>query len=123
MRSLFFIFLILSFFAGPAQAPFNGNLEALDSASKPIGWDLTFDGQNTYDVKLDSLVRRQGKFSISISSGNSQAGFGAINFPIHQRYQGKTLMLVGNIKTEGIIGGWGRVGENVNGMIEYREIE
>src|SRR5258708_4869431 len=116
MRSLFFIFLILSFFAGPAQAPLNGNFEAGDSASKPIGWDLTFDGQNTYDVKLDSLVRRQGKFSISISSGNSQAGFGAINFPIHQRYQGKTLMLVGNIKTEGIIGGGGGGGGKVYGV-------
>lgn len=106
MRSLFFISLILSFFTGLAQTPFNGNLEMLDSAGKPIGWDLTFYGQNTYNVKLDSLVKRQGKYSISLSSRNSHASYGAINFPIHQRYQGKTLTLIGNIRTEGITGGW-----------------
>ena len=106
MRLPFFISLILSCLAGLAQAPFNGNFEALNNASKPEGWDLTFDGQNTYDVKLDSLVKVQGKYAISISSGNSKAGFGAINFPIHQRYQGKTLKLIGNIKTENVIGGW-----------------
>jgi C-terminal processing protease CtpA/Prc len=89
-----------------AQLPFNGNFEFLDSAYKPVGWDLTFYGQNTYAVKLDSLEKCQGKYAISISSGNSKAGYGAINFPIHQRYQGKTLTLIGNIKTEGITDGW-----------------
>ncbi|WP_428329858.1 S41 family peptidase [Mucilaginibacter sp.] len=88
------------------QVKFNGNFEKIDSKGNPVGWDLTFDGHNTYEIKVDSLVKRQGKYSVSITPGNSKNGFGAINFPINKSFHGKNLILIASIKTENVTGGW-----------------
>lgn len=101
-----------------AQHTFNGNLEDLDRNGKPIGWDLTYKNQNKYDVRLDSLIKRQGKYAISISSGNSNAQSGAIIFPIHQSFKGKRLTLVGSLKTENVTGGFAGIWLRVDGAGE-----
>lgn len=100
-----------------AQERFNGTFEKLDQQGNPVGWDLTYNGKNKFEIKLDSAVKKQGKYAISISS---VPGFpsGAIQFPINQSFQGGSLMLIGNIKTEnvtdGFAGVWLRV-EDANG--------
>jgi len=115
MRLFLFPTLILFSISIKAQVKFNGNFERLDAKGNPVGWDLTFDHANTYDVKLDSLVKKQGKYSVSISSGDSKGWSSAINFPIRQSFHGKTLILVGNIKTENVTGGWAGVWMRVDG--------
>jgi C-terminal processing protease CtpA/Prc len=104
-----------------AQVKFNGNIEELDNKGNPVGWDLTYKHHNTYEVKVDSNIKFQGKYAISISSGNSKEGIGIISFPINQHLQGKILTLAGAIKTENITGSfatlWLRVnGENKRGL-------
>jgi len=98
-----------------AQVKFNGNFEQLDDKGNPLGWDLTFDHRNTYDIHLDSTIKRQGKYSISISPGKSKDGYGAINFPINHTFHGKTLMLIGSIKTENVTDGWAGIWLRVDG--------
>src|ERR1700712_1642660 len=105
MRIAAFVILLLSCLALKAQVKFNGNLEELDSNHLPAGWDLTFGGQNHYEVKLDSIVKKQGKYSLSLTRGNGKGSYGAINFPINTRLHGKTLTLIGAIKTENVTDG------------------
>ncbi len=108
-------FLIILWHCAPvyAQQKFNGNFEQLDSTGNPTGWDLTYDKLNKYETKLDSLIKKQGKYSISISSGNLPLQSSAIIYKLDQKYSGKNLILVGNIKTEnvsdGTAGMWIRV--------------
>jgi C-terminal processing protease CtpA/Prc len=112
------LLLIISCTAVEAQIKFNGNFEAIDVGGNPTGWDLTFNGQNTYEVKVDSVIKRQGKYAVSISPGNGKIGFGAINFPINKSFHGKNLWLVGNIKTENVTGGWAGIWLRVDGKDE-----
>jgi C-terminal processing protease CtpA/Prc len=115
MRFNAFVILLFSCTALKAQVKFNGNMEQSDSTGNPVGWDLTFDHSNTFDIKPDSLIKKQGKYSVSISSGNSKADYGAINFPIHSGFHGTTLFLSGFIKTENVTGGWAGLWLRVDG--------
>jgi C-terminal processing protease CtpA/Prc len=114
-RYLFFIILLFVSLQAIAQIKLNGNFEQLDSAGVPLGWDLSFDQRNTFDVKTDSLVKRQGKYSISISPGNSKDAFGAVNFPINASFHGKYLTLIGTIKTENVHDGYAGLWMSVEG--------
>lgn len=88
-----------------AQSSFNGNFESLDAQGIPKGWDLTYKNQNSYIVRVDSIIRRQGRFSVSMKShANGQSG--AIVYPIERRYQGKVLTLIGSLKTEEVTDGF-----------------
>jgi hypothetical protein len=98
-----------------AQVKFNGNFEQLDAKGNPVGWDLTFDHRNTFEVKLDSVIKKQGKFSVSISSEKSKDAASAINFPINHTFHGKTLILIGNIKTRDVTYGWAGLWLRVDG--------
>jgi len=87
---------------------FNGNFETLDHKGLPLGWDLNFQAENKYEIKLDSLVKKQGKYSVSIASG-AQISTAAIVFPIQQSFDGENLILIGTIKTENVSGGFAGV--------------
>lgn len=91
-----------------AQSIFNGNFEKLDEKGNPTGWDLTYNNLNKYEVKLDSTVKKQGKYSISITSSPG-ASSAAIKFPINKTFVGKSITLVGNIKTENVTDGFAGV--------------
>ncbi len=88
-----------------AQQKLNGNFEQLDSNGNPTGWDLTYNKLNKYETKLDSLIKKQGKYSVSISSGNLPLQSSAIIYKLDHKYSGKNLILVGNIKTENVSDG------------------
>lgn len=90
-------------------------MEDLDNKGMPRGWDLTFEGQNTYDVKLDSIQKKQGKYSLMLTPGKSKATYGAIDFPITQRLHGKSIILIGTIKTENVKSGWAGLWIRVDG--------
>lgn len=107
MFKLFLLSLsVISYTAVEVQIKFNGNFETLDANGNPTGWGLTFNGQNTYEIKVNSVVKRQGKYAISITPGNSKISFSAIDFPIKKSFHGKKLTLIGSIKTENVTGGW-----------------
>lgn len=92
---------------------FNGNIEILDSNKMPLGWDLTYKNLNTYQVQLDSLVKKQGKYAISIESGNAEGNSGAFVYVLPTAFKGNKITFIGSIKTEevsdGFTGLWLRV--------------
>lgn len=101
-----FILLSLSFSKLNAQQKFNGNFESLNRSGIPEGWDLTFNGQNSGVAKLDSLIKVQGRYAICLTAKDIP-GYGvAIDYEIRQKFSGKNLILVGNIKTENITDGF-----------------
>ncbi|WP_316801948.1 S41 family peptidase [Pedobacter nototheniae] len=111
--NLLLAFLFISAWAN-AQSIFNGNFEKLDQKGNPAGWDLTYNNQNKYEVKLDSNTKQQGKYAISITS-NPNASSAAIKFPIDKTFAGKSITLVGNIKTENVTDGFAGIWLRVAG--------
>jgi len=104
MRLYLLCVILLCGFTLKAQVKFNGNLEQMDKNGKPLGWELSLYNDTSYQVKLDSIVKRQGKYSISITPGSGKITFGAINHPIHQTFHGELVTLIGTIKTEDVKG-------------------
>jgi len=115
MRILLLYTLLLCCSTLNAQVNFNGNFEQLDSLGKPLGWELSFNNSKSYEIKQDSIVKQQGKYSISITPGDGKESYGAINHPIHQTFHGKTLTLYGNIKTEKVSEGYAGLWLRVDG--------
>jgi C-terminal processing protease CtpA/Prc len=109
-----------------AQNKFNGNFEVLDSKGIPVGWDLTYKNQNKYLVELDSTVSKDGKFAVSITA-NADEKSGAILYPINKRFEGKTLTLVGTLKTENVSSGFAGIWIRTNGVngkvLAYKNME
>lgn len=121
--SLFTILFLISTFSVWAQIKFNGNFEDIDLKGKPAGWDLTYDGYNKYEVKLDSVIKKQGKYSVLISSESHLRSDAAISYEIPGNFKGKRLMLVGTLKTKdvrnGTAGLWMRVEGANDNLLSY----
>ena len=115
MKFIFLYAILLSCFTLQAQVKFNGNLERVDNYGKPVGWDMSYNTSPGYKVQLDSTIKQQGKYSISIGYENGKVAFGAINHPINQTFHGKTLILTGFIKTENITEGFASLWLSVEG--------
>ena len=113
-RSLFTILLLCSALT-QAQNKFNGNFEVLDNKGNPQGWDLRLKTQSPYIVKLDSAIKLQGKYAISITD-SAGADYGGINFKINKRFKGKQLMLVGNLKTKNVTDGFAVIWMRTDGI-------
>ncbi|ETZ20890.1 hypothetical protein, partial [Pedobacter sp. V48] len=113
-RSLFTILLLCSALT-QAQNKFNGNFEVLDNTGNPEGWNLRIKTQSPYIVKLDSTIKLQGKYAISITD-SAGADYGGINFKINKRFKGKQLMLVGNLKTKNVTGGFAGLWMRTDGI-------
>ena len=97
-----------------AQDLFNGNLEQPDHSGNPRGWDLSYYQRNKYEIKLDSLIKRQGKYSVSLSS-NDKTDNGAIVYTIPKKFKGKQVILIGYLKTENVSEGFAGIWLRVNG--------
>uniref|UniRef100_F4C9U2 Peptidase S41 n=1 Tax=Sphingobacterium sp. (strain 21) TaxID=743722 RepID=F4C9U2_SPHS2 len=108
-------FLIFYFAVGSETfaQKFNGNIEVLDSNKMPEGWDLTYKNQNTYKIRPDSIIKKQGRYSLSIESGNARGNSGAFVYFLPAAFKGNRLTFIGSIKTEevreGFTGLWLRV--------------
>jgi C-terminal processing protease CtpA/Prc len=107
------------------QNPFNGNFEIIRNGV-PQGWDLTYKNQNKYIVKLDSAISRQGRFSVSMEATSAERS-GAIIYPIEERFEGKSLILIGSLKTtdvaDGFAGLWIRTADAYGKTISYENME
>lgn len=87
-----------------AQERFNGNFESLDQQGIPRGWDFTNNHSNKFEILVDSTVKQQGKYAVSITSAPGKSA--SIQFPINQSFQGNSVILAGSIKTENVADGF-----------------
>ncbi|WP_214227734.1 S41 family peptidase [Pedobacter sp. B4-66] len=124
-RSLFTILLLCSALA-QAQNKFNGDFEVLDSKGSLQGWNLRLKATDAYIVKLDSIIKLQGKYAVSITD-NKGADYGGVSFRIDKRFRGSRLLLAGYLKTKNVTSGfaglWMRT-DDINGKrigYEYSE--
>jgi hypothetical protein len=100
---IFCLAFILQSACTVGQVKFNGDLETINPKAKlPAGWENYM--ANGYDYKLDSVVVKQGKYSVSITSKNGNAQFGAISCVIPSMLTGSKIQLKGFIKTENVVG-------------------
>lgn len=98
-----------------AQININGSFETLNHLGIPEGWDLTYSKRNTYDIVLDSVIKADGKYSVSIAAANRPVAGNAIIFSSKKNFNGKVLSLVGSIKTENVAEGWAGLWIRVDG--------
>jgi C-terminal processing protease CtpA/Prc len=117
MKYLYLAVLLLSvscFNNLKAQDIFNGNFEQLDGKGNLQGWDLSYYQRNKYDIKLDTVIRKQGRYSVSLSS-NDKTDNGAIVYTIPKTFRGKHIMLTGHLKTENVTEGFAGIWLRVSG--------
>ncbi len=109
IKFLLTILLLSSIQCSYAQFKFNGNFETVDvNSGKPVGWLLSFNPtqEKAYPVQLDSIIKQQGKFSISVEKISNDAEFGVIDFPVYKIFEGSEVTLKGYIKTKGVKSGY-----------------
>lgn len=103
-------------------------MEAIDPSSKlPSGWSGQFNGaQKGYPVKVDSVVKQQGRYSLSIEKATGDGGFGVSNMYIKPAFSGARIRLTGYLKTENITEGfaglWMRV-DGPNGALAFDNMQ
>ncbi|WPU90950.1 S41 family peptidase [Mucilaginibacter sabulilitoris] len=100
-----------------------------------MGWTFRKASSGDYSYELDSMVKQQGKYAVSITSKNATGDFGSIGINIPYRFNGNEIELRGYIKTEninkGFAGFWLRIdgtlafnnmqNQNVHGTTDWRE--
>lgn len=97
------LFLSLTSFA----QKFNLGLETIDSKTKlPARWELWGTG---YSLKLDSVQKHQGKYSVLIEAGKSLAAdsYGCAAYTIPAIFEGKEIEVKGYLKYKGVDGAVG----------------
>lgn len=91
-----------------SQFKINGSFEELDKNRMPRGWLFSFfDAQRkAYPVRLDSITKHDGKYSLLLEKNGTEAEFGVIDYPITKVFEGKTIELKAYIKTENVSKGY-----------------
>ena len=94
-----------------AQTSYSFDMEDINPSTKmPFGWLApgTEARQKGYPVKIDSVVKQSGRYSLSIEKGIGEGQFGASNMHIDPVFSGKRIRLTGYVKTENITNGFGK---------------
>ncbi|MES2515783.1 MAG: S41 family peptidase [Bacteroidota bacterium] len=112
---LSFIFIHSIYFCqNPANEKFNFDFESI-YAKMPVGWK-NFGGEG-YGIYLDSVLKKNGKYSAVIESNVGTPDFKAWAFTLPENYSGKKIKLSGFIKTENVTEGyaglWMRIDPNI----------
>jgi C-terminal processing protease CtpA/Prc len=92
-----------------AQIDPKGSFEQLDpKTQKPLGWNYGFAKtlKPGYSVRLDSLEKKEGKYSLLIEKLGDAESYTTIGYSLPKSYDGKILSLVGYIKTEAVAKGF-----------------
>lgn len=103
MRIKFLIAFCFWVLEAQCQFDFNGNLEVVTEKKVPVGWSF-YDNNKEYNISIDSLNKRQGKFSVRMESKGAVTGEAHLYRHIEQRFEGKRLMFITNIATENVNG-------------------
>jgi len=116
-------------FVGCAQnrVDFNGSMENLNANHQPVGWLFPTSAEQAkiLPVALDSMEKKDGKYSISIASGTGAEGYVATNFNITKTFKGRNIELKGFLKTlqvsDGYAGLWLRVDKD-GGVLQFNNM-
>jgi hypothetical protein len=101
LLSILFLSFSTAIFAQkqPTKSVLNFDFETIENGH-PKGW--TNFGNETYEKAIDSLVVKEGKYSVSLAYIDGNSGFKAWAFTLPDNYKGKTITLSGFIKTENV---------------------
>jgi len=112
-----------------AQTSYSFDMESIDpSSGMPWGWSGQFNEaqKRGYPVRIDSIVKQEGRYSLSIERGTGDGGFGVCNMFIKPLFSGKKIRLTGYCKTENITDGfaglWMRV-DGASGMLAFDNMQ
>lgn len=109
------------------QVYFNGSMETLNTKHQPVGWLFPASAEQgkRLPVSLDSLDKKDGKYSISITSSTGSEGFIATSFNIPGAFKGENVELKGFLKTQqvtdGYAGLWLRVDKD-GGSLQFNNM-
>ncbi|MCZ4223847.1 S41 family peptidase [Pedobacter rhodius] len=108
MKNFLLIALLLCSCKIYSQLSINGSFEELDGKRMPKGWLFSFDDiqKKAYPVAVDSLIKQDGKYSLSIEKKGVESSYGVIDYPVTQIFDGKKIELRAYLKTEGISAGY-----------------
>ena len=111
MYKLLTSLFISTVFIGVSQAQIDpkGSFEQIDpKTQKPLGWNYGFTKplKPGYSVKLDSIPKKQGKYSLLIEKVGDGESYTTIGYSLPKSYDGKLISLVGYIKTEAVANGF-----------------
>ncbi|QEC80270.1 S41 family peptidase [Mucilaginibacter ginsenosidivorax] len=129
MKSFTLLLLSILFFGcqiSPAQVQYNGNMEQLSAdKTKAAGWLTYFQAeqQKAYPVKIDSLVKQDGKYSLSIEKVSNESRFGVIDYPILKSFTGNKIQLRGYIKTENVKNGYAGLWLRIDGTPAFDNMQ
>ena len=112
-----------------AQTGYSFDMEDINPSTKlPSGWlaQFTEAQKKGYPVKIDSVVKKDGRYSLSIEKGIGEGQFGVTNMYIKPVFSGKRIRLTGYLKTENITNGfaglWMRV-DGPNGSLAFDNMQ
>lgn len=116
-------------FSGCAQhgVDFNGSMENLNANHQPVGWLFPTSAAHAekFPVALDSIEKKDGKYSISITSSTGTEGYVATSFNIPKTFKGHDVELKGFMKTQqvtdGYAGLWLRVDKD-GGVLQFNNM-
>ncbi len=92
-----------------AQDTLNLSFEQVSPDGKtPRGWSLSFVAgqQESHELALDSIVRKDGRYALSIRRKSPGADYAAAEYVIPVNYQGRQLVLTGYLRTENVRQGY-----------------
>jgi hypothetical protein len=109
-----------------SQVKFNGDMEQLTADnSRAAGWKTYSEPeqQKYYPVKVDSLVKQQGKYALSIEKAGNGGSFGVINYNIPKTFKGEKIELRGYIKTENVTNGYAGLWLRIDGTPAFDNMQ
>jgi C-terminal processing protease CtpA/Prc len=109
-----------------SQVKFNGDMEQLSAdKKKALGWTTSSQQHQlkTYHVTIDSVVKQEGKYSLSIEKVGDDAQFGAVKFFIPKTFKGNKIELRGYIKTEDVKDGYAGLWLRIDGTQAFDNMQ
>lgn len=110
MYKYLLILLVVILNSCNVQTNFNGGFEKIDpKTNQPIDWTYGLNKNQAlaYTVKLDSVNKKEGKYSLSIeSTGKNNFDYGVIRYLIPEAFIGNKIQLSAYVKTEGVANGY-----------------
>ena len=124
MKISFFTFIILLFsltiFSQNKTDSCNFDFEKNEN-NKPLNWENF--GSTDYTLSIDSIIKKNGKYSVVIEYNGTSPDFKAWAYTIPASYQGKKITLSGYIKTENVTDGWAGLWMRIDPSVAFDNME
>lgn len=115
----FFVFLLIAKGYSQNSEIQKSNLDfEINENGYPATWE-NYGGSSSYNISLDSLHSKSGKFSAVIESIANTTDFKALAFSLPDNYKGKSIRLSGYIKTENVTDGYAGLWMRIDPQIGF----